>query len=103
VIAAGGDSNNKNNIYQPDVFIRISNDGEKTFGKDINLSESPGVASERTEIKASGNKVYVTWWDKGTDGSDTPLIRISQDNGHTFGDKIVPTDNSTATNKSTNP
>ena len=51
-----------------------------------------------TEIKASDNKVYVTWWDKGPDGSDTPLIRISQDNGQTFGDTIMLTANSTATN-----
>jgi hypothetical protein len=96
VIATGGNLNET--AYTPDVFIRTSHDGGKTFGKDINLSESKGFASERTEIKASDNKVYVTWWDKGPDGSDTPLIRISQDNGQTFGDTIVLTANSTATN-----
>jgi hypothetical protein len=96
VIATGGDKNQT--TYQPDVFIRVSNDGGKTFGKDINLSESKGFASERTEIAASGNNVYVTWWDKGPDGSDTPLIRVSQDNGQTFGDTIVLTANSTPTN-----
>ncbi|MGN6624252.1 MAG: sialidase family protein [Candidatus Nitrosocosmicus sp.] len=96
VIATGSDSNNNDNnkSYQPDVFIRTSNDGGKTFGKDINLSQSPGATSNRIEIEAIGDKVYATWWDKGADGSDTPLIRVSQDNGHTFGDIIVLTDTS---------
>jgi hypothetical protein len=91
VIATGGDKNNT--IYQPDVFIRVSNDSGKTFGKDINLSESKGIVSERTEIAASGDNVYVTWWDKGTDGTDTPLLRISDDRGQTFGDIMVLTAN----------
>ncbi len=82
VVATGGNLNDT--TYTPDVFIRTSNDGGKTFGKDINLSESKGFASERTEIEALGDSVYVTWWDKGTDGSDTPLMRISQDNGQTL-------------------
>jgi len=96
VIATGGNLNDT--IYTPDVFIRTSHDGGKTFGNDINLSESKGFTSERTEIAASDNKVYVTWWDKGPDGSDTPLLRISQDNGDTFGDTIVLTANPPATN-----
>ena len=86
VIATGGEKNQT--TYQPDVFIRVSNDGGKTFGKDINLSESKGIVSERTEIGALGDKVYVTWWDKDSDGIDTPLLRISDDRGQTFGDII---------------
>ena len=42
-----------------------------------------------TEIDALGDKVYVTWWDKGSDGTDTPLLRISDDRGQTFGDIIT--------------
>jgi hypothetical protein len=101
VLATGGEMNYTK--YIPDVFIRTSNDGGKTFGEDINLSESKGVVSERTEIEALGDKVYVTWWDKGTDGSDTPLLRISEDNGQTFGDKIVLTANSTTTTEADTP
>ena len=96
VIATGGDKNDT--TYQPDVFIRVSNDSGKTFGKDINLSESKGIVSERTEIDALGDKVYVTWWDKGSDGTDTPLLRISDDRGQTFGDIIVLTANATTAN-----
>ncbi len=96
VVATGGNLNDT--TYTPDVFIRTSNDGGKTFGKDINLSESKGFSSERTEIEALGDGVYVTWWDKGTGGSDTPLMRISQDNGQTFGDIIVLTAKPTSSN-----
>ena len=80
------------------MYSWVSNDGGKTFGKDINLSESKGIVSERTEIDASGDNVYVTWWDKGTDGKDTPLLRISDDRGQTFGDIIVLTANATTAN-----
>ena len=52
VIATGGDKNQT--IYQPDVFIRVSNDSGKTFGKDINLSESKGIVSERTRNRCIG-------------------------------------------------
>jgi len=96
VIATGGEMNDTTSQY--DIFFKTSNDSGETFGKDINLSESVGIVSDRTEIEASGDNVYVTWWDKGTDGSDTPLMRISGDNGQTFGDIMVLTANSTGTN-----
>ena len=50
-----------------------------------------------TEIDAIGDKVYVTWWDKGSDGTDTPLLRISDDRGQTFGD-IIDYANATTAN-----
>ena len=99
VIATGGEKNQT--TYQPNVFIRVSNDSGEIFGKDINLSESKGIVSERIEIAASGDNVYVTWWDKGTDGSDTPLLRISDDRGRTFGDIMVLTANNATTTNAT--
>jgi hypothetical protein len=93
VIATGGEKNSTS--YQPDVFIRVSNDSGKTFGRDINLSQSPGMISDRIQIKALDNKVYVTWWDKNMDGSEVPLIRISDDGGQTFGNQMILSENST--------
>jgi len=92
-LATGAEKNSTS--YQPDVFLKVSKDGGKTFGKDINLSQSQGITSDRIQIKAIDNKVYVTWWDKNLDGSDTPLMRISDDGGQTFGDKISLSSNST--------
>lgn len=93
VLATGGEKNS--NSYQPDVFIKVSNDSGKTFGKDINLSQSPGINSDRIQIEVIDEKVYVTWWDKNMDGSDEPLLRVSGDRGQTFGDKIILSANST--------
>jgi hypothetical protein len=92
-LATGAEKNSTS--YEPDVFLKVSKDGGKTFGKDINLSQSKGVSSDRIQIKAMDDKVYVTWWDKNLDGSDTPLMRISDDGGQTFGGKIVLSSNST--------
>ena len=56
---------NVKNITSPsDIFIRTSNDNGKTFGEEINLSNSTGIQSTRAEIVASGDNVYVSWWDK---------------------------------------
>jgi len=49
----------------------------------INLSNST-VNSERAEIGISGNNVFVTWWET-MNGKDVPMLRVSNDNGKTFG------------------
>ena len=96
IIATGGEKNST--TYETDVFLKVSNDNGKTFGKDINLSQSPGIASDRIQLEAMNDKVYVTWWDKKMDGSDEPLMRISDDGGQTFGDKITLSANTTQFN-----
>jgi hypothetical protein len=83
VIADAAETNKKLYSY-PDIFIKSSNDNGQTFGKEINLSNTTGIPSTRAEIQASGNNVYVTWWEK-SDGKDQPMIRISHDGGQTFG------------------
>ena len=96
VLATGAEKNSTS--YEPDVFLKVSNDSGKTFGKDINLSQSKGITSDRIHIKALDDKVYVTWWDRNLDGSDTPLMRISDNGGQTFGDKIILSEDSTDSN-----
>jgi hypothetical protein len=66
-----------------EVMFRASTDGGKTFGDKINLSNST-VISERAEIGTSGNNVFVTWWET-MNGKDVPMLRVSTDNGKTFG------------------
>ena len=66
-----------------EVMFRASSDGGKTFGDKINLSNST-VNSERAEIGTSGKNVFVTWW-QPMNGKDVPMLRVSTDNGKTFG------------------
>ena len=82
-----------------DIMFKASNDNGQTFSKQINLSNSTGINSTRAEIAASGNNVYVSWWDT-VDGKDQPMMRISHDGGQTFGKAIILTANSTSTSTS---
>ena len=59
------------------------------------MNNSTGIESTRAEIVASGNNVYVSWWDKAN-GKDQPMIRISHDGGQTFGEASILTSNSTS-------
>ncbi len=67
-----------------EVLFRASNDNGATFGDKINLSKTPESESEDVEIQASDNNVYVTWWERNQTSND-PVMRISNDNGETFG------------------
>ena len=94
-VIANGAENIKNITSPSDIFIRTSNDNGKTFGEEINLSNSTGIQSTRAEIEASGDNVYVSWWDKA-DGKDQPMIIVSNDGGKTFGKAAMLTANSTS-------
>jgi hypothetical protein len=66
------------------VMFRASTDGGKTFSDKINLSNSTNADSVDAMIDASGNRVVVTWWERNAT-SNEPVLRISTDNGQTFG------------------
>jgi hypothetical protein len=95
-----------NNVYvtwwtnksgDSDVMFKASNDGGKTFGSKINLSNSPGIRSDNAEIAASGNNVHVSWWERANQTSNEPVMKVSNDNGKTFGEKIMLSNNVTTT------
>jgi type II secretory pathway pseudopilin PulG len=82
-----------NNVYvtwwtnktgNDEVMFRASADNGVTFGDKMNLSNTTEADSDDAQIAASGNSVYVTWWERN-DTSDTPVARVSNDNGATFG------------------
>ena len=78
--------NNKTGDFE--VMFRASADNGHTFGPKINLSNSPGVASTDAQIAAEGKNVYVIWWERSGNTAE-PFLRISYDNGNTFGQKIM--------------
>ena len=67
-----------------EVMFRISTDRDATFGDKINLSNTATADAIDAEISAGGGNVVVTWG-KGNQTSDTPVMRISNDNGRAFG------------------
>lgn len=73
-----------NNTGNWEVMIRASNDNGISFSEKIDLSNSSRSDSINAEIKASGNSVFVTWWENNQT-SNKPVMRISQDGGNTFG------------------
>jgi hypothetical protein len=92
-----------NNVYitwwsnrtgNDEVMFRASTDNGVTFGDKINLSNTTEADSDDANIAASGNSVYVTWWERN-ETSDTPVARVSNDNGATFGQMLMLATNGT--------
>ena len=77
-----------------EVFFKASADSGKTFGPKLDLSNSKAVVSNDASIAASGNNVYVSWWER-TDKSNEPVMKVSNDNGKSFGEKIMLSNNAT--------
>src|SRR5919112_4062899 len=83
-----------------EVMFRASNDSGETIGDKINLSNSSNSDSQNAEIVASGNNVFVSWWETSIDPSNKTsesVLRISNDNGNTFGPILVLGNNGTLT------
>jgi hypothetical protein len=86
-----------NNVYvtwpsnktgNSEIMFKASADNGKTFGEKINVSNSTGTESVDQEIAASGNNVYISWWERNAT-SNEPVLRVSNDNGKTFGELIT--------------
>jgi hypothetical protein len=67
-----------------EVNFRASNDGGQTFGEKINLSNTSNSDSSNVEIEADAGNIVVSWWETNQT-STIPVIRVSNDNGETFG------------------
>ena len=90
-------SNTANN--NEEIIFRASTDGGVTFGDKINLSNSTDADSTRAEIDSDADSVVVTWWETNQT-SDTPVMRVSTDNGETFGPLLNLASNGTITSSS---
>ena len=71
-----------------EVLFRASTDGGVTFGDKINLSNTTDADSTRAEIASDADSVVVTWWESNQT-SETPVMRVSDDNGETFGSTLI--------------
>ncbi len=82
-----------NNVYvawgtnktgNDEIMFRASTDQGQRFGDKINLSNTTDANSTRVEIDSDADSVVVTWWETNQT-EDTPVMRVSNDNGKTFG------------------
>lgn len=83
-----------NRTGNDEVQFRASTDGGATFADKINLSNSTGAESQDVEIAADGDNVIVTWWERNQTANE-PVLRISSDNGETFGPLLKLASNGT--------
>ena len=77
-----------------EVMFRASADGGVSFGEKINLSNTTDADSTRAEIDSDADSVVVTWWETNQT-SDTPVMKVSSDNGATFGPLLTLATNGT--------
>jgi hypothetical protein len=77
-----------------EVMFRASTDGGSTFGDKINLSNTTNADSNKVEIDSDADSVVVTWWETNQT-ADTPVMRVSTDNGATFGPLLLLATNGT--------
>jgi hypothetical protein len=73
-----------NKTGNDEVMYRLSSDAGKTFTDKANLSNTPNSDSVDVEISADEGRVAVSWWERNQTLNE-PVIRISNDNGKTFG------------------
>jgi len=83
-----------NKTGNDEVLFRASTDKGVTFGDKINLSNTTDADSTRVEIDSDADSVVVTWWETNAT-SDVPVMRVSDDNGKTFGETIMLSQNGT--------
>ena len=67
-----------------DIMFARSTDGGETFKHTINLSNST-ERSDETIMVADEKNVFVQWWEMDNDGKKQPVLKVSNDNGETFG------------------
>jgi cell division inhibitor SulA len=79
-----------------DIFFARSTNGGVTFEDAINLSDNPETHSDDAIMIADGQNVYVTWWERVTQEQPrVPVMRVSNDNGATFGQVMMLAANGT--------
>jgi hypothetical protein len=84
-----------NKTGNDEVMFKASTDNGKTFGDKMNLSNTINSNSQDAQISASASNVYVSWWERNAT-SNEPVMRVSNDNGKTFGDLIMLSSNTTS-------
>jgi len=77
--------------YGPEIWLRVSSNNGASFGSAIRISTNTGE-SDIPSVAAYGSYVYVAWYDwtsvSGSGGLPEVWVRVSSNNGGTFGSPI---------------
>jgi len=75
----------------PEIWMRASANNGASFGSAIRITTNTGY-SQRPHVAATGNYVYVVWYDStpvpGSGSSSEIWMRVSSNNGASFGSPI---------------
>jgi hypothetical protein len=77
-----------NKTGNDEAMFKASTDGGKTFSDKMNSSNSTNSESQDAQIAAADNNVYATWWERNQTMNE-PVLRVSNDSGKRFGEKIT--------------
>jgi len=83
-----------NKTGNDEAMFRASIDKGQTFGEKIDLSNTPNSDSTRVGIESDANSVVATWGETNQT-ADIPVMKISTDNGKTFGPMLNLSSNGT--------
>jgi hypothetical protein len=83
-----------NKTGNDEVLFRASTDKGATFGDKINLSNTTDADSTNVEIDSDADSVVITWWESN-ETSEVPVMKVSNDNGKTFGPLLTLSVNGT--------
>ena len=78
-----------------EVMFARSGDRGNTFEDTDNLSNSSDTRSDNANISVNGKNVYVSWWETDKDDKQEAMIRVSNDDGATFGPALRLSTNGT--------
>lgn len=76
------------------LFFRASTDGGQTFGEKVNLSNTTDSDSWNVETDSDADSVVITWWETNQT-ANIPVMRVSNNNGETFGPLLILATNGT--------
>jgi hypothetical protein len=79
-----------------EIWLRVSSNNGASFGSPVRITTNAGL-SEFPSVAASGSYVYVAWQDwtpvSGSDSAPEVWMRVSSNNGASFGSAIRITTN----------
>jgi hypothetical protein len=75
-------------------MFKSSTDSGATFGDKINLSNTTDADSIDADVATEEDNVFITWWEHDATNNE-PVMKISTDNGQTFGPMLKLATNGT--------